>query len=282
MIAVIVIFPLRFFPAKNVQPLLNAMNVLTFDIETIPDIEGGRKIYDLNELDASEVAQVLFTKQREKTGDSDFLPLYQHQVVAISAVLRTGDQFKVWSLGDSKSDEKEIITRFFDGIDRYSPTLVSWNGGGFDLPVLHYRSLVHGISAPRYWDTGDDDREFKWNNYLNRFHSRHTDLMDVLAGYQIRAAAPLDRIAVLLNLPGKMGQSGARVWDQYQQGEIDEIRNYCETDVLNTYLVYLRWELTRGNLTENSWNTECQLVRSTLKDMDKPHLAAFLEQWNYE
>ena len=123
------------------------MNVLAFDIETIPDIDGGRKLHDLNDLDDNEVAQVLFTKQREKTGDSEFLPHYLHKVVAISAVLRSADQFKVWSLGDTKSDEKEIISRFFDGVERYAPTLVSWNGGGFDLPVLHYRSLVHGISS---------------------------------------------------------------------------------------------------------------------------------------
>lgn len=261
---------------------MNIKNVLTFDIETIPDIEGGRKLYDLNDLDDSEVAQVLFSKQREKKGDSEFLPHYLHQIVAISAVLRSGEQFKVWSLGDTNSNEKEIIRRFFDGIDRYSPTLVSWNGGGFDLPVLHYRSLVHGISAPRYWDTGEDDRDFKWNNYLNRFHSRHTDLMDVLSGYQNRAAAPLDRIAVLLDLPGKMGQSGANIWKQYQQGKIDQIRDYCETDVLNTYLVYLKWELLRGQLSQNLWRNECQLVKNMLEEMNKPHFNAFLKEWNFQ
>ena len=72
---------------------------------------------------------------------------------------------------------------------------MSWNGGGFDLPVLHYRALVHGIRASRYWDLGEDDREFKWNNYISRYHSRHTDLMDVLAMYQARANAPLDALA---------------------------------------------------------------------------------------
>lgn len=255
------------------------MNVMVFDIETVPDVEGGRRLYGLEGLDDKDTAQVMFTKRREQTGDSEFLPLHLHRVVAISIVLRSGENFKVWSLGDLDSDEREIVSRFFDGIDRYSPTLVSWNGSGFDLPVLHYRSLVHGVVAPRYWDTGDDDRDFRWNNYLNRFHARHTDLMDVLAGYQGRGAAPLDQVATLLGCPGKMGMSGAAVWDQYQAGELEAIRNYCETDVLNTYLVYLRWELVRGNLAQAAWEAECRRVREALKAEGKPHLDTFLDAW---
>ncbi|OGI38016.1 MAG: 3'-5' exonuclease, partial [Candidatus Muproteobacteria bacterium RBG_16_62_13] len=184
-----------------------------------------------------------------------------------------------WSLGERDSDEAELIRRFYDGLEKYTPTLVSWNGGGFDLPVLHYRALKHGISAPRYWDTGENDRDFKWNNYLSRFHARHTDLMDVLSGYQPRAIAPLDLIAQLLGLPGKLGMSGAHVWDQYLAGQIDDIRRYCETDVLNTYLIYLRYELMRGNLDTASHERELKLVRDTLKAAKQPHFDAFLKAW---
>jgi len=252
---------------------------MVFDIETIPDVEGGRRIHDLGDLPDKDVAKVMFNKRREQTGDSEFLPLHLHRVIVISVVLRTGNSVKVWSLGDVDAPEQEIIQRFFEGIEKYTPTLVSWNGGGFDLPVLHYRSLVHGISAPRYWDTGDDDRDFKWNNYLNRFHSRHTDLMDVLAGYQARGNAPLDQVATLLGFPGKMGMSGDKVWDQYLQGNIEAIRNYCETDVLNTYLVFLRWELARGKLGTAAWEKECGQLREALAETGKPHLQGFLDAW---
>src|SRR3569833_1118924 len=98
--------------------------------------------------------------------------------------------------------------------------------GGCDLPVLHYRALRHGIAAPRDWDGGEFDRDFKWSNYLGRYHWRHIDLMDVLAAYQPRACAPLDQIATLLGLPGKMGMSGAKVWDHFLAGDIAGIRNY--------------------------------------------------------
>jgi len=256
------------------------MNVLAFDIETIPDVETGRRLYELGELSDKDTGRAMFAIRREQTGESEFLKHHLHRVVAISAVLRHGDTVKVWSLGDENSTEAEIIRRFFDGIERYTPTIVSWNGSGFDLPVLHYRSLKHGISAPRYWDTGDNDRDFKWNNYLSRFHARHTDLMDVLAAYQARATAPLDEIAALLGFPGKMGRSGAHVWEQYLDGKLGEIRDYCETDALNTYLVYLRYELIRGNLDDAGYQREAELVRKTLREMKKPHLDEFLARWN--
>jgi 3'-5' exonuclease len=255
------------------------MNVLTFDIETVPDVATGRRLHDLPDLNDDDVAKVMFHKRREESGGSEFLRHHLHRIVAISAVLRSGDAFKVWSLGDLESGEAELIRRFFDGIDKYTPTLVTWNGGGFDLPVLHYRALLHGIAAPRYWDTGDDDRDFKWNNYLSRFHARHTDLMDVLAGYQPRACAPLDEIAQMLGLPGKLGMHGSQVWEQYRAGNLQAIRDYCETDVLNTYLIFLRFELIRGHLEPAGYDKEITRVRDLLKSEERAHFQAFLEAW---
>jgi 3'-5' exonuclease len=136
------------------------VNVMVFDIETVPDVVSGRRLYELDGLSDADVAQAMFQLRMAKTG-SDFLPHHLQRIVAISVVFRTRDAVRVWSLGDEEADEAELISRFFDGLERYTPTLVSWNGGGFDLPVLHYRSLLHGVSAPRYWDVGDDDREFR-------------------------------------------------------------------------------------------------------------------------
>lgn len=254
------------------------MSVFVFDIETVPDIEGGRRLFGLDGLSDKDVASAMFTLRRQQSG-SEFLRLHLQRVVAISAVLRTPDAFKVWSLGTLESGEADLIQRFYDGLDKYTPTLVSWNGGGFDLPVLHYRALRHAISAPRYWEMGEDDGGFRWNNYISRYHFRHTDLMDVLAMYNLRAAAPLDEIAQLLGFPGKMGMSGDQVWDAYQAGRLAEIRNYCETDVLNTYLVYLRFELMRGRLTRDQHAKECQVVRDALVKSEHVHLRAFHDAW---
>jgi len=256
------------------------MNVLAFDIETVPDVETGRKLYDLGNLPDKECGRAMFAIRREETGDSEFLKYHLQRVVAISAVLRHNGTVKVWSLGDENSDEAEIIRRFYDGLERYTPTIVSWNGSGFDLPVLHYRSLKHGISAPRYWESGQNDQSFRYNNYLSRFHERHTDLKDVLAGYQARATVSLDEITALLGFPGKMGRSGADVWEQHLAGKIGEIRDYCETDALNTYLVYLRYELIRGHLDDAGYQRETELVRKSLREANRPHLNEFLSCWN--
>jgi 3'-5' exonuclease len=254
------------------------VNVMVFDIETVPDVTAGRRLYELDGLSDADVAQAMFQLRMAKTG-SDFLPHHLQRIVAISVVFRTRDAVRVWSLGDEDADEAELISRFFDGLERYTPTLVSWNGGGFDLPVLHYRSLLHGVSAPRYWEVGDDDREFRYNNYLGRYHWRHVDLMDVLAGYQPRANAPLDEVATLIGLPGKMGMSGAKVWDAFQAGDIAGIRNYCETDVLNTYLVYLRFQHLRGRLDDTGYVDEQERVRTMLDESEAAHLQEFLQAW---
>src|SRR5690606_28573625 len=126
---------------------------------------------------------------------------------------------------------------------------------------------------------GSEDQSFRWNNYLNRYHERHLDLMDVLAGYSGRANAPLDKIASLLGFPGKMGMSGDKVWSYYQAGKISDIRNYCETDVLNTYLVYLRFQQLRGKLFAEQLSAEYNLIHNSLAATGKPHLNEFLSAW---
>lgn len=254
------------------------MNTLVFDVETIPDIESGKKLYDLSGSDA-EIAEKMREIRRLETNGSDFMRHHLHKIITISAVLDTGSKIKVWSLGDPDSSEKDLISRFFEGIEKYSPILVSWNGGGFDLPVLHYRALVNGVVAPRYWEMGEEDASFKWNNYLNRYHYRHMDLMDILSCYQAKATARLDDIATMMGFPGKMGMDGSKVLDAYLNNQIINIRNYCETDVLNTYLVYLRFELMRGKLTADSYKTKTENLRNFLTQSKQSHFDEFLSAW---
>jgi predicted PolB exonuclease-like 3'-5' exonuclease len=254
------------------------VNVLAFDIETVPDVGSGRRLLALDGLSDIDVARIMRQRQQQASG-TELMRHHLNRIVAIAVVLRDGERFRVWSLGGPESSESELVKRFFDGIERYSPNLVSWNGGGFDLPILHYRALLHAVSAPRYWESGDDDQSFRWNNYINRFHARHTDLMDVLAGYQARAFARLDEIAQMLGFPGKLGMDGSGVWDAYAAGEIERIRAYCETDALNTFLVYLRYELMRGRLSRDAYERECDVVRDGLRDDARGHLTEFLQAW---
>jgi predicted PolB exonuclease-like 3'-5' exonuclease len=255
------------------------MTTLAFDIETVPDVELGRRLYGLQGIPDEEVARAMTFRQLQETG-TEFLPLYQQRIVAISVVMRRADELKVWSLGTPDSDERDLVKRFFDGVDRYTPELVSWNGGGFDLPVLGYRALLHKVVSHRYWDVGEEDREFRFNNYLNRYHWRHTDLMDVMSGFQNRARASLGDVSVMLGLPGKMGMDGSQVWDTFLAGGMVDIRSYCETDALNTYLVFLRFQHIRGILDDAGLASECERVRKLLRESDQAHLRAFLDAWD--
>jgi predicted PolB exonuclease-like 3'-5' exonuclease len=253
--------------------------VLVFDLETIPDISGLRTLLGSDAaLSDAEVAAQAFAARREKTG-SDFLQHHLHRVAAISCVFRDDEGFRVRSLGSLDDAEPKLIQDFYRIVERYTPQLVSWNGGGFDLPVLNYRALIHGINAARFWEMGDEDRDFKWNNYLSRYHTRHLDLMDHLAMYTGRANAPLDDLAKLCGFPGKMGVDGSQVWSLYQEGRLQEIRDYCETDVVNTYLVYCRYQLLRGRLTRDAYDTEIALVRTSLQNIDAPHWRDYLSMW---
>ena len=254
------------------------MNTLVFDIETIPDVEFGRRLHGLHGLGDEQVAKAMFTLRRQVSG-GDFLPLEQHRVVAISCVLRSREGLRVWSLGELQSPESELIERFFDGIERFSPELVSWNGSGFDLPVLNYRALLAGVQAPRYWETGEQENSFRYNNYLGRYHWRHIDLMDVLSGYQNRARASLANAACLLGLPGKMGFAGDQVWGAWLAGNLRGIRQYCETDVLNTYLIYLRFELMRGRIARERYAEEIERAKALLRASKETHLTEFLRAW---
>ncbi len=261
-------------------------SVLVFDIETVPDVAGLRVLNSYPEsMSDAEVAKAAMDDRAAQTGQ-EFLPLYLQKIIAISCVIRRTTkeglpQFKVGSLGTAADDEKTLVQGFYELIEKYTPQLVSWNGSGFDLPVLHYRALLNQVAAPRYWEMGEsmdsDSKDFKWNNYINRYHMRHIDLMDVLAKHNARANAPLDALAKLCGFPGKLGMDGSQVWPAYQRGEIEQIRQYCETDVVNTYLVYCRFQQMRGGFTADEYDEELAYVKQQLEQDAKQGKAPWVE-----
>ena len=248
------------------------MNVLIFDIETVPDTSGGAKLLELEGLSKKDIIKAMEHTQFQKSGTM-FQPLHLHKIVAISVLYKNNEKLSLLSLGDEDSSESDLLTLFFSAVDKYQPQLVSWNGKGFDSPVIHYRSLIHGVSSIKYWDKGDDDREFKWNNYLNRYHDRHLDLMDVMSGY--KKPASLTDIAQLIGAPGKYGIDGSKVTDYYLANDIKKIRDYCETDVLNTYLVFLRYQLISNNVTKDNYKKLLDEIFGFLDKSDKEHWKEF-------
>ena len=253
---------------------------LVFDLETIPDAQGLRTLGDYDPALTDEQVIEAALQARMESHGTDFLPLHLHKIAVVGCVFRDDNGFRVKTLGQADDPEPALISGFFKTIEHYTPRLISWNGSGFDLPVLHYRSLIHGVQAPRYWDTGEDDRDFKYNNYINRYHNRHIDLMDTLAKYNGRANAPMDDLAKLCGFPGKLGMDGGQVWRAWSSGKADEVRAYCETDVVNTWLLYCRFRFLRGELDAVSYQAEIDLVRETLSASDAEHWKVYMAVWD--
>jgi 3'-5' exonuclease len=259
-----------------------AWPVLVFDIESIPDVDGLRALRGAPADQTDEQVYASWLAERKEKGQSDFVPLHLQRVLVISCVFRNAEGLRIHSFVDRDGQsEGKVVQTFFHAVEKHTPQLVSWNGGGFDLPVLHYRGLRHGVEASKYWDLGEDDREFKWNNYISRYHMRHLDLMDLLAMYSPKNNAPLDAMAKLCGFPGKLGMDGSQVYAQYLAGQTEDIRRYCETDVMNTYLVYCRFQKMRGGLTEAEYEQEIAMVKETLGHLapTESHWDEYLKAW---
>lgn len=265
--------------------------VLAFDIETIPDAAGARAALALpDSVPDADSAEMALRLRRQAVG-RDFLQLPLHRVAVISCVLRQRgaadddeNALKIFSLCEPRYDEKSAVAMFFKVVEKYTPQLVSWNGGGFDLPVLHYRAMAHGVSARRYWQAdGADSRgdKFRFNQYTARYHDRHLDLMDVLAMHQASGFARLDDLAKICGLPGKIGVGGDRVWEAFRAGRLDEIRQYCEADAMLTYLLFARFQRFRGLWSEEALRAECDFVRARLR-AEGGQWDEFLEKWRVE
>ena len=262
------------------------MSVLVFDIETVPDLAGLRQLRGTAPDTSDDALWAEIQAERAAEGKSDFMPHHLQRVLVASCVFRSAEGLRVHSFVDrgteGASQEGRVIQGFFQAVEKHVPQLVSWNGGGFDLPVLHWRGLRHGVVAGKYWDLGEDDREFKWNNYIGRYHLRHLDLMDLLAMYQPRANAPLDAMAKLCGFPGKLGMDGSQVYTAWRAGQIEDIRRYCETDVMNTYLLYCRFQKMRGGFTEAEYGREIEFVKEALALLavdGEGHWKEYLEAW---
>ncbi len=215
-------------------------------------------------------------------GQNSFLRQPFHQIVVISFLLCNisyQSSYEVFTLqeirsgGTLNSSEKELVKGFFNYISEKKPRLVSFNGRTFDIPVLKYRAMVHGIQAEYFHKAGD-----KWNSYNQRYSSDwHCDLLESLSDFGASARVKMNEVCAAFNLPGKIGVDGSQVMGLYDSGKIQEIRDYCETDVINTYLIYLRFMHHQGRITTESYNKSVEEL--LLECEKKEHLKKFKEEW---
>lgn len=191
---------------------------------------------------------------KEKTG-SEFLPVCFHRVVSISAVMADGfGRFLRVSTLEGES-ERDKIAKFLTFIEDFNPRLVSFNGRGFDLPMIMARAMCYDLSAAAYFETNDrDNNKSKWENYRSRYDGRfHLDLLDHISDFGAVRGLKLDHICASVGLPGKYDVHGDQVLQLYYAGEQAKIDEYCRSDVLNTYWLFLKYELLRGKITKDDY-----------------------------
>jgi 3'-5' exonuclease len=215
----------------------NMSNVIVWDIETVPDLKGFAAANGHVGKTDDEV--------RAELGEKFPKHIY-HSIICIGALVAHREDAGRWivdALGAphvGERSERELIASFVDKIAALSPQLVTFNGSSFDLPVLRYRAMVHGVAAPG----------LAARPYFHRYADDAIDLCDVLSSFSSQAKATLHELCRVMGLPGKPnGMTGAEVEKYYRDGHTQQVAEYCESDVLNTYRVWLRHELFRGRLS---------------------------------
>jgi 3'-5' exonuclease len=251
---------------------------LILDTESVPDGQLiGRVKYPGEELSPEEAIARAQAEARAASRDgSDFLPVTFQYPIAV-CVLRVAADFTLQALACLDAPDfrpREIVRKFWLGVAHYRPKLVTFNGRGFDLPLLELAAFRWGFSV----------RDHFYNS-RNRYNGNHVDLLDWLSNYgACRLAGGLNLLAKLLGKPGKTEVSGDKVYGLCRDGRLQEVNDYCLCDTLDTYFVFLRTRVLLGEVSADEERALARRARVWLgaKAEELPALRAYLDCWDKE
>jgi len=254
---------------------------LVFDVESVADPELVAKLkYPNLDITPNEAVRAFRDELLEKN-DTDFIP-YPYQLPISIAIAKVDTEFRLLdlvSLDEPKYRPHIMTDLFWRGWQAYNqPTLVTFNGRGFDLPLLELAAFRYGISIPAWFAL----RAKTYDQPRNRYNTEaHFDLCDVLTNFgATRMAGGLNLTANLLGKPGKMETQGCMVQDLHEQGELERINNYCRCDVLDTYFVFLRVAVLTGQLKLEQEQTLVTETKQWLEQKrDIPAYQSYLDNW---
>lgn len=263
-------------------------NLFVFDIETVPDLTAAKNLLSRPDASKQELREGLVKYHLDLTDQKNsFLRQPFHQVISISfleaEIVRdfNGQEFyKILDLrsgGDLTSSEADLVRGFFSHLKKNLSRLVTFNGKNFDLPVLKYAAMKHEVEASWLYKIGD-----KWNNYNQRYSlDWHCDLADAFSDFGASSRVKMNELCAAFGLPGKIGVDGSQVMQMFDEGRLQEIRDYCETDVINTYLLYLTYQQHTGTMSRDSFVKCKENLREFLekKSVEKVNFAEFLREW---
>jgi 3'-5' exonuclease len=261
----------------------NAVHYLVFDTESVADAELVAKLrYAKEGLSPGEAVRRYRDELMEKY-ESDFIP-YSFQMPIAVVVGKVTAEFRledVVVLDDPQFRPHVITENFWRGWEKYHrPTLVSFNGRGFDLPLLELAAFRYGVSMPGWFQAAGKS---SYDQPRNRFNiAAHIDLCELLTNFgSTRFNGGLNLAANILGKPGKMAVQGDMVQDMYDAGRLAEINDYCRCDVLDTYFVFLRTRVLLGQL---ALEAEQQLIAETKQWLESkadgsPAFRLYLDHW---
>ncbi len=261
--------------------------ICVFDIESVPDIELLQAIFHY-EGDPMDICKQAFAAQKENSG-SEFLPLSFHKIISIASVLADdfGNFIKVGHFAKNTplADREEVLLQEFSAfLNKQNPRLVSFNGRGYDMPLIGVRALKYNINLFGYYEV--DNPQFgknKWENYRQRYSERfHLDLYDTLGNYGATRALSLDALCKMAGIMGKYEVCGSQVHEIiFRDNNLAQVDFYCQSDVLNTYWLFLKFELTKGMLQFNDYIANLIKMKESLPQ-DAPYSKAFIESLEQE
>ena len=228
------------------------MNTLILRITTLPDANAGRAIYGLGDLPEKGIYKAMMHLQHQHNG-TEFLPLHQHRIVAISAIQVTAGSIQIKTLGEQEQSEAALLSRLAELVDTAS-SIVFWNAQGFDLPVINYRLLQHGIVCPT----------LSRQAAMPSADPKLVDLQAVLSANNSSAHAPFRELVQVLGLPEGAAWSGEDILKHYQAGNVQGIFQACDTEVCNVYLIYLRLQYIQGLISQGAYQAAQLQLKSQL------------------
>src|SRR5581483_1961352 len=233
------------------------------------------KYPDLPLTDEEAIQRAQEEARKSSHNGSDFLPVAFQYPVAV-CVIRVDTEFmiqKITCLGAPTFRSADIVREFWDGVSHYNRAkIVTFNGRGFDLPLLELAAFRYGCCGRDYFQSS-----------RNRFGGNHLDLLDWLTNYgACRLAGGLNLLSKMLGKPGKMEVAGDQVYRMVLEGKLQEVNDYCMFDTLDTYFVFLRTRVLTGDLALEQEHDLARRAREFLegKVNDLPALRQYLENWN--
>ncbi len=264
-------------------------HIWAFDLEWIPDLPTGRRVYSLDASASDEDVRETMWREGGATPEKPhpYLKTILCRIISLATVIRTVEgnttKLKLFSLPQDASeslDESTMIYRFLSGIGRDKPQLVGFNSRNSDFPILFQRALVHSLSIPSFCNRSSQNHQSKVD-YFYRYGEDHLDLQELVSGWG-KATPSLHEIAQALGIPGKIDTTGSSVVDLWVDGNIAQIVAYNQCDALTTYLVWLRLAYFAGHFNSEAFDYEQGLVKNLLQQkiaLGETHLQKYYDRW---